>query len=97
VLDSTFGSGGIVDFGSSGSRSSVALQSDGKILVIDGPNSLLRVTRLNTNGSLDSTFGSGGQITVNASGSKRGLTVGWSVAIQRMPAVTGEERIVVAG
>jgi len=97
VLDATFGNGGIADLGDSGTRSVAALQADGKILVVDGPNSVVRVTRLNINGSFDATFGSGGRITFNASGSKRGLTVGWAVATQRVPATTGEERIVVAG
>lgn len=94
LLDTTFGSSGIADVGAGNARSAVALQSDGKIVVVDGS----RVSRFNTDGTFDSTFGSGGQITVNASGSKRGLTsFGWDIATQRVPAITGEERILVTG
>ena len=94
VLDTMFGSSGIVVVGDGSAKSNVALQEDGKIVVVDGA----RVTRLTPNGAFDSTFGIGGQITVNASGSKRGLTsLSWGIAIQRVPAMTGEERIVVTG
>ena len=94
VLDTSFGSSGVVVVGAGSAKSGVVLQEDGKIVVVDGS----RVTRLTPNGAFDSTFGSGGQTTVNASGSKRGLTsLNWGIAIQRVPAITGEERIVVSG
>lgn len=62
-LDSTFGAEGIVttsqdsiDFGAA----AMALQSDGKIVVLTTGGLDLLVIRYNTNGSLDTSFGSGG-------------------------------------
>lgn len=72
-LDSSFGAGGrlAMNFfgtGSPDSASSVAIQSDGKI-VIGGSTSFSRSTfaliRLNTDGSLDSTFGIGGKVSTD--------------------------------
>jgi uncharacterized delta-60 repeat protein len=96
TLDSSFGSGGIVQLGSGAPKSDLAIQADGRILIA-GPASAggFGLVRLNTNGSLDSSFGSGGQVAVNASGARKGASNAWSLAIQRVPAVTGEERIVV--
>ena len=106
TLDNTFGSGGkaLLNFGKATAvpYRDIALQSDGKI-IIAGPakagqsvNGGFSVARLLTNGSLDSGFGSGGSVSVNPSGTN-GSTVGWSLAIQRVPAITGEERIVMGG
>ena len=98
TLDPTFGNGGIVSLSISAPRKDVALQADGKIVLGGSPNAnLFALARLNANGSLDSSFGSGGLVTVNPSGARKGSGNGWSVAIQRVPAVTGEERIVLAG
>ncbi|MGI9166061.1 MAG: hypothetical protein ACR2G5_06710 [Pyrinomonadaceae bacterium] len=95
TLDSTFASGGIAHFGGSAPRSDVALQEDGKIVVAgQGGFGLMR---LNSNGSLDSGFGSGGMVSVNASGSRKGSSLALALAIQRVPAITGEERVVVVG
>ena len=74
ALDKTFGHNG-------GTRTaftnfinqpnSVALQSDGKIVVAgtassaDGTVSEFAIARFNTNGSLDTTFGTGGRVTTN--------------------------------
>jgi uncharacterized delta-60 repeat protein len=52
TLDSTFGSGGMVN-----TLRSVAIQADGKV-VVSGDGASLE--RYNTDGSLDATFGSGG-------------------------------------
>jgi uncharacterized delta-60 repeat protein len=97
----TFGSGGkvVISFGSSASVHQLAIQSDGRIVLagVAGAPSQFGLARLNSNGSLDSSFGTGGKLTVNPSGVKRGSGTAWSVAIQRLPAVVGEERIVVAG
>lgn len=68
-LDLTFGSGGkvITDFdGRSDIAQAVAIQSDGKIIVVgqSGDADLVfhsAVVRYNPNGSLDTTFGSGGR------------------------------------
>jgi uncharacterized delta-60 repeat protein len=65
-LDPTFGSGGV--FSSSLSFStvtSVALQTDGKIVAAGALNNLPGVLRLNPNGTLDSTFGTGGVATTS--------------------------------
>ncbi|MFD0273974.1 calcium-binding protein [Kitasatospora sp. NPDC127111] len=73
-LDSGFGTGGRVttDFngGSDGARG-VAIQSDGKIVVVghsevpDGGVGWFSLVRYNTNGSLDSGFGTGGKVVVD--------------------------------
>jgi uncharacterized delta-60 repeat protein len=94
-LDSGFGTTGIVRLGDGAPYYELALQADGKILA--GGGGSFSVARLNPNGSLDSSFGVGGIVTANPSGTKRGSAVGWGLAIQRVPALTGEERIVVGG
>lgn len=66
-LDNTFGSGGIVttDFdGSYDSGHSIAIQSDGKIIV-GGSGYYFALARYNTDGSLDNTFGSGGKVNMD--------------------------------
>ncbi len=101
TLDTTFGIGGkvVVNFGSHSFLRQLAIQSDGKLILAGEALTPAQfgLARLNSNGSLDSSFGTGGKLTVNPSSAKRGYGPGWSVAIQRVPAVTGEERIVVAG
>jgi uncharacterized delta-60 repeat protein len=70
VLDNTFGSGGVLTFtiGSNSNISAVALQSDGKIVVVGSclinnvPNAF--IARLTTSGVLDTTFNSIGYLTV---------------------------------
>lgn len=72
-LDSTFGVNGKVTttkFGSSGSKAySIALQTDGKILVAGytniGIKYVFAIARYNNNGTLDNTFGSSGKITTS--------------------------------
>jgi uncharacterized delta-60 repeat protein len=91
-LDTTFGTGGKVntDFGDSASGISVAIQSDGKIVVAGFAGSStpdVAVARYNSDGSLDSTFGSGGKVTTDFGDSD----IGTSVAIQ------SDGKIVVAG
>ncbi len=81
-LDSSFGSDGIVrtDFESifNGAHS-VAIQSDGKIVVAGAGNGDLAVARYDTSGSLDSTFGSDGKVTTDFESGEDGA---YSVAIQ---------------
>ncbi len=66
VLDPTFGSSGIVttSVGSGDSYGkSIAIQSDGKILVVgstENVNSDFLVVRYNSDGTLDNSFGSAG-------------------------------------
>ncbi|MFZ4524190.1 MAG: Ig-like domain-containing protein [Chlorobium sp.] len=59
TLDDTFGVGGKVttDFGGTDYAFSVALQSDGKIVLSGGSNGDFAIARYNTDGSLDASFG----------------------------------------
>ncbi len=68
-LDASFGVGGkvITDYGGqSAGANSVAIQSDGKIVVAgsagNGSNSDFAVTRYNPDGTLDTGFGAGGKV-----------------------------------
>ena len=103
TLDSGFGTEGktILKFGKVAGvpTLALALQSDGKVVIAGtvasgGINTGgFSVARLLPNGSLDSGFGSNGLVVA-----KPGATgIGSGVAIQRVPAVTGEERIVIVG
>lgn len=71
TLDNTFGTGGIVltDFGSGSAdlARSVAIQSDGKIVVAgysdyNGGNIDFALARYNTDGTLDNSFGTAGKV-----------------------------------
>jgi uncharacterized delta-60 repeat protein len=97
TLDPGFGSAGIVQLPSGSPNNDLALQSDGKILVGGAGGGGFALVRLNTDGSLDTSFGTRGNVSANPSGSKNGSGHGWYLAIQRVPAITGEERIVLAG
>ena len=89
-LDSAFGSGGLVttDFGGFDQANGVALQSDGKIVVVGPLQGSLGVARYNADGSLDSSFGSGGKVITDATPSFDGA---FDVA------VTSSNKIVVGG
>jgi uncharacterized delta-60 repeat protein len=67
TLDSTFGVGGLVmtDFGGFDQANGVALQPDGKIVVVGPLGGALGVARYNPDGSLDATFGSGGKVVTD--------------------------------
>jgi len=74
-LDNTFGAGGLVttDFsGGSESGNSLAIQSDGKIVVagriIRGRTGNFALARYHSDGSLDNTFGAGGLVTTDLGG-----------------------------
>ena len=60
-LDVSFGAGGVVLGDSPGIASAVAVQPDGRIVVVGGA---FLVTRFNADGTLDAGFGSGGQVVV---------------------------------
>ncbi len=62
TLDSSFGSGGIVniDFGAFGPVSGIVIQTDGKIVAAAVGFLGGSVGRFNSDGSVDSTFGNGG-------------------------------------
>ncbi len=70
TLDSTFGTNGVVtndvQTGSDDVIYSVAIQSDGKIILAgysdDGSNKNAALIRLNTNGTLDTSFGTSGKV-----------------------------------
>ncbi|MGZ3444113.1 MAG: Calx-beta domain-containing protein, partial [Myxococcaceae bacterium] len=90
-LDPSFGNGGraVTSVAYSpnllGARIGMALQSDGKILLVGG----LKLLRLNTDGTLDATFGAGGVVDVVFGGGT--LDTAMDVAVQ----IDG--KIVVAG
>lgn len=81
TIDTTFGNGsGIVNYDNPASAESLAIQSDGKIVVAGGDfttNSIL-IARLNTDGSLDTSFGGTGIVTISISG----LDIALDVQIQ---------------
>jgi uncharacterized delta-60 repeat protein len=99
TLDPTFGNGGKVFVDLRGVWG-LAIQSDSKLLIggeTQGDSSFA-VARLNPNGALDSSFATGGKLVVNPTNSKRGgRALANAIAIQRVPGVTGEERIVLGG
>ena len=93
-LDSSFGNSGKVttDFGGFGFVVDMALQHDGKILVVGNTSPISRsqspqsfIFRYNTDGSLDGDFGSVGRVTVNE------LVRGDALALQ------SDNKIVIAG
>jgi uncharacterized delta-60 repeat protein len=98
ILDSTFGAGGWaqVDFagGSDESAASVAVQSDGKLVLAGSHYNWeaevedFAVARLGSNGTLDTTFGGGGTVLTDFDGAS---DIATSVLVQ------GDGKIVVAG
>jgi uncharacterized delta-60 repeat protein len=77
-LDPTFGSGGkvVTDFGSDDLGQAIAIQPDGKIVVVgkteEYPVFHSALARYNADGTLDQTFGSGGKVVIalDASGDR---------------------------
>src|SRR5262249_42936154 len=70
-LDPTFGVGGkvLTDFGGDETATAVAVQPDGKIVVVGYTNySDFAVARYNVDGSLDSSFGTGGKVVTDFAG-----------------------------
>jgi uncharacterized delta-60 repeat protein len=100
TLDTNFGGAGFVttDFGSSDDlASSVAVGSDGKIVVAGGsvhldsfgnPDTDFAVARYTTNGALDKTFGANGLVTTDFGSA---ADAAFSVAVQK------DGKIVIAG
>ncbi|MCF6133433.1 T9SS type A sorting domain-containing protein [Flavobacterium wongokense] len=92
-LDTSFGTNGkvITDFGNDFPKS-IAIQSDGKILVggvnFSGSTVKFALVRYTTNGSLDTTFDTDGKVTTNFSG---GDCHAYSLALQ------SDGKIVLAG
>jgi uncharacterized delta-60 repeat protein len=81
------------------SPAAMALQSDGKIIVVgnatsaDGKLSEFAIARWNTNGTLDSSFGSGGKVTTNFVGVMTGGVSNPATAV----ILQGDGKIIVAG
>ena len=96
-LDRSFGAGGRVttDFGHSDSVSSLAIDSDGRILAVGNScraeyHCDYALARYEPDGSLDGSFGTGGRVTMSFQGNGNG-NVATAVAIDSLG------RIVVAG
>lgn len=93
-LDITFGNTGIVTTTNLSDGHSVAIQPDGKIVVVGigsqpgDMNGSFGVARFNSNGSLDTSFGGTGVVTTPISNK---IDQGYSVVIQN------DKKIVVAG
>jgi uncharacterized delta-60 repeat protein len=89
-LDPTFDTDGKVttDFG--GNDTGMAIQPDGKIVMVGGSTSDFVLARYNTNGSLDTTFGTNGFVTHN-------MLTGTAEEIARAAAIQSDGKIVVAG
>jgi len=86
-LDSTFGGTGKVSATFGGDESAMALQPDGKIIMVGGAGDFI-VARYNSDGTLDDGFGNAGLATTDiAGGSDRALAV----------ALQPDGKIVVAG
>lgn len=67
VLDTSFGSNGVVstDFGANDLAYALALQSDGKIVVVGNTGTDIAVARYNSNGSLDTDFDTNGLLATD--------------------------------
>lgn len=66
LLDPSFGRGGkVTTEGFGGDDSAMALQPDGKIVMVGGSTDAFMLARYNTDGSLDSSFGTGGKVTTD--------------------------------
>jgi uncharacterized delta-60 repeat protein len=72
TLDATFSGDGqqTTDFGGDEHASSVALQADGKIVVVGGADWDFALARYNADGSLDTTFSGDGKHTTDFGGSE---------------------------
>jgi uncharacterized delta-60 repeat protein len=97
-LDTTFGTTGKADtterggastaFG--GDRSAMALQADGKIVMVGGSASDFLLARFNADGNLDTSFGTGGKVVTDFGS---GLRQEEALAV----AIQNDGKIVVAG
>ncbi|MEH2208188.1 MAG: putative Ig domain-containing protein [Nostoc sp.] len=88
-LDTSFGTAGtlINNLGSTDIAYSIALQDDGKILLVGVSNNNFAVVRYNSNGSLDTNFGTAGKVITNLGGTD----IAYSVSVQ------ANGKIIVAG
>ena len=92
-LDGSFSGDGkatLASFG--GDRSGMAVQPDGKIIMVGGTSTDFIMARFNANGTLDDSFGDSGKVTLNIIGSDGSLPQeATAVTVQR------DGKIVVAG
>lgn len=92
TLDGTFSGDGLftMDFVGSagGAAQALAIQGDGKIVIVGSSGSDFAIARLNSNGTLDTTFGGTGLVTKDFGSGNDGAT-----AVAILP----DGRIVVAG
>ncbi len=90
-LDTSFDTDGklTTDIGSSTTDTSraIAIQSDGKLVVVGGNGSDFALARYNTDGSLDTSFGTNGKVTTDFS----------EIDQARAVAIQSDGKIVVAG
>ena len=78
AVDITFGTAGLVttDFGGSVDRAfAMALQPDGKLVVVGDADASFALARYNPNGSLDESFGAGGKVITTFGGSDQAAAV----------------------
>lgn len=89
-LDTSFSTDGrvVTDVPGTGSGNAVAIQADGKIVVVGSAAGDFAVARYNRNGTLDVTFGGDGIVTTD---------LGGPVDAARAVALQADGRIVVAG
>jgi uncharacterized delta-60 repeat protein len=89
-LDPSFDDDGKVATVFGGDDSAMALQSDGKIVMVGGSTTDFVLARYNTDGSLDDDFGIGGRVTT-------ALATGIREEVARAVAIQRDGKIVVAG
>ncbi len=90
-IDETFGTNGkatLASFG--GGDSDMALQADGKIVMVGGRFIDFVLARFNADGSLDTSFGTGGKVTTDIAG-------GFAQERARAVAIQPDGKIVVVG
>jgi uncharacterized delta-60 repeat protein len=78
TLDLTFGTAGLVttDFGGSVDRAfAMALQPDGKLVVVGDSDANFALARYDSNGSLDASFGAGGKVITSFGGTDQASAV----------------------
>jgi uncharacterized delta-60 repeat protein len=78
TLDLTFGTAGLVttDFGGSVDRAfAMALQPDGKLVVVGDSDANFALARYNSDGSLDPSFGTGGKVITTFGGTDQASAV----------------------
>jgi uncharacterized delta-60 repeat protein len=89
-LDPTFDTDGKVTTNFGGNDTGMAIQPDGKIVMVGGSTSDFVLARYNTNGSLDTSFGTNGLVTHN-------MLTGTAEEIARAVGIQSDGKIVVAG